>query len=299
MDAIVPTVPDRQSGLPRETAIRQITARILGVPTMRRHKLSNTAVTHQSYVHVTVLFENGVSGHGEAATLGGPRWAEESVEAIKVNIDTYLAPALIGRAGCDLTAVDGIMAAAARRNYAAKSAINAALLDALGRSVNLSAAHLLGGVVRDRISVIWALASGDAGQEVEEAQEKIAARQFNRFKIKLGFAEPRVDLQRLARLRRDLPEGTEIIADINQGWSEATLRKWLPALEDLDLALIEQPLEAANMDGMARIARASSVPIMLDEGVFTPAEALRGGALGAGLGVDPAPEIIDRFARKG
>ena len=37
-------------------------------------------------------------GIGEAATLGGPRWSEESVESIKATIDTYLAPALIGAA---------------------------------------------------------------------------------------------------------------------------------------------------------------------------------------------------------
>ena len=85
---------DVQPDLMRDTAIRRIETRILDVPTLRQHKLSNTAVTRQNYVHVDVLLENGVVGHGEASTLGGPRWSEESVEAIKVNIDTYLAPAL-------------------------------------------------------------------------------------------------------------------------------------------------------------------------------------------------------------
>jgi hypothetical protein len=35
----------------------------------------------------------------EAATLGGPRWSEESVEAMKANIDAYLAPAILDQRG--------------------------------------------------------------------------------------------------------------------------------------------------------------------------------------------------------
>jgi len=65
--------------LAKDTAIRSIHATIVEAPTRRRHKLSNTEVTHQGYVLVRVLLDNGVSGIGEASTLGGPRWAEESV----------------------------------------------------------------------------------------------------------------------------------------------------------------------------------------------------------------------------
>ena len=146
----------------------------------------------------------------------------------------------------------------------------------------MSAATLLGGAQRDRIPAIWALASGDVGQEIEEAQAKIAARQFNRFKIKLGFSDIRADLDRLERLRASLPAGTEIVADVNQGWSEADCLRWLPALEDLGLSLVEQPLEAGNMEGMGRLAKRAGIPLMLDEAVFTPHEAMRGVAMGAG-----------------
>lgn len=285
MDVIAATSPDPGDMPPeliRDTAIRGITTRILDVPTRRQHRLSNTAVTAQNYVHVEVLFENGVRGHGEASTLGGPRWAEESVEAIKVNIDTYLAPALIGQPGCGVEAATARLDQAAKRNFAAKSALNAALLDALGRTLGVSAAHLLGGAVRNRFPAIWALASGDAGQEVEEAQAKIEARQFRRFKVKLGFAGIREDLDRLARLRRDLPTETEIIVDVNQGWSEADCLRWLPAFAALEVALVEQPLDAGDMEGMGRVSKASPIPLMLDEAVFTTHEARRGVAMGAG-----------------
>ncbi len=59
----------------KDTAIRGISATIVDAPTRRRHRLSNTEITHQGFVIVRVLLENGVSGIGEASTLGGPRWA--------------------------------------------------------------------------------------------------------------------------------------------------------------------------------------------------------------------------------
>src|SRR3954470_24594785 len=80
--------------LARDLAVESIRATIVEVPTIRKHKLSQTSVTAQAYVIVQARLANGVEGIGEAATLGGPRWSEESVEAIKANIDTYLAPAI-------------------------------------------------------------------------------------------------------------------------------------------------------------------------------------------------------------
>ncbi|MCA0044530.1 muconate/chloromuconate family cycloisomerase [Celeribacter litoreus] len=270
------------ASLQAETAIRSISARIIAAPTRRKHKLSNTSVNHQGYIFVEVTLENGVVGYGEGSTLGGPRWAEESVEAMKANIDAYIAPALIGHPACELERAAKLMAGACKRNNSAKSAVDMALLDATGKTLGVPAHVLLGGAQHQSFSAIWALASGDAAQEVEEAQGMIEKGWFNRFKIKLGFADPATDLGRLAALQKALPAGTDIIADVNQGWSEADCIRYLPRLEDLGVSLIEQPLPADQMAGMARVAQRSAIPIMMDEGVFTPAEAFDGCAKAAG-----------------
>lgn len=90
------SLPLNTTGLARDLTITSVRSTIVDVPTVRQHKLSQTSVTAQSYVIVQVRLANDVEGIGEAATLGGPRWSEEGVEAIKANIDSYLAPALIG-----------------------------------------------------------------------------------------------------------------------------------------------------------------------------------------------------------
>ena len=160
----------------RDLAVASVRSTIVDVPTVRRHKLSQTSVTAQSYVLVRVRLANGAEGVGEAATLGGPRWSEESVEAIKANTDAYLAPAVLGQRA-DLFEAAGIrLDQAAKRNNAAKAAVETALFDAVGKTLGLPASALLGGAVRDRVPVLWTLASGDPAQEVDEAEGKLVAR---------------------------------------------------------------------------------------------------------------------------
>ena len=144
------------------------------------------------------------------------------------------------------------MTRAASRNNAARAAVEAALFDAAGHSLGLPASTLLGGVVRDRIEVLWALASGDADQEIDEARRKLAAREHRRFKIKLGFHSPADDMARLTRIVEALP-GCEIVCDVNQGWTEATAIRYLPRLQDLGVVLIEQPLRPGLLAATARV----------------------------------------------
>lgn len=266
----------------RDTRIAAIETRIVDCITTRRHKLSNTEITHQSYVIVETKLASGAVGYGEASTLGGPRWSEESVEAIKANIDTYIAPALIGQPALGFEANGMRMKKAVSRNSSARAAVDSALYDAVGKTLDLPATAFLGGPVRDRIEVLWALASGDADQEIEEAKAKLAAREHRRFKIKLGFYDPAEDMVRLRKIMSAMPEGTEMVVDVNQGWSEATAIRYLPELAEMNIALIEQPLRPGLMEATARVAARSSIPIMTDEAAFSTQEIAQNAAAATG-----------------
>ncbi|MBS0561482.1 MAG: mandelate racemase [Proteobacteria bacterium] len=269
------------AGLTSDLAIVSIDSTIVDVPTVRRHKLSQTSVTAQSYVIVELRLANGAEGIGEAATLGGPRWSEESVEAIKANIDAYLAPALIGLRADRPAAAGARMDAAAKRNNAAKAAIETAIFDALGRTLGVPAALLLGGVVRDRVPVLWTLASGDPGQEIEEAEGKLEARLHDTFKVKIGALTPDTDLARLRRLAAALGGRARLIVDANQAWDETTALRCLPVLADLGVALVEQPVPAWNIAALVRLRARAAVPLLADECVFTAHDMLAVAAAGA------------------
>ena len=258
------------------TRIRAISCEILDVPTIREHKLSALSVTAQSFVLARVLTEDGVEGIGEAATLGGPRWAEESVETIKCIIDGYLAPALAGHQIGQIRAARAIMDQAAKRNHAAKGAVETALWDALGKSLNQPIHACLGGAVRDHVPVLWALASGDPEQEIDEALAMIEASRHREFKVKIGARHPAEDIDRLQRIARGIEgRGRLKVIDANQAWDETTAHHWAPALAEIGVGLLEQPLPGWNVAGMARLAAGRSVPILADESAVTPQDVFR------------------------
>lgn len=266
----------------RQTAIKEIRAQIVSLPSIRAHKLSNTEFTSREFVLVRVRLANGFEGLGEASVLGGPRWAEESVESIEAVISRYLAPVLIDCPAARPAEAAARMARAAFRNNSAKGAVETAIFDALARTLDVPVSTLFGGALRDSVPVLWALASGDAEQEIEEARDKIARREHRDFKIKLGFASPEDDMRRLRRLRDGVPDMARLIVDVNQAWSEADCRRFLPALQELGVDLIEQPLPGDDFEGMARIAARSPIPLMVDEAAFSHREIARAGAMGCG-----------------
>ena len=161
------------------------------------------------------------------------------------------------------------MDAAAKRNNAAKSAIESALFDAVGKTLNVPAVQLLGGAVRESMPVLWTLASGDPDQEIEEAERKLDARLHDTFKVKIGAQSPDADMVRMRRLGKALQGRATLIVDANQAWDEATARRCLPILADCGVKLVEQPLPDWDIAGMARLRQRSDMPLLADESVFT------------------------------
>lgn len=279
---MLPIARDMDAAAQRDLVVQAIETIIVDVPTLRQHKLSQTSVTAQNYVLVRLRLAGGAEGIGEAATLGGPRWSEESVEAIKANIDAYLGPAIQGMRADLFEEAGRRMDLAAKRNNAAKGAVETALFDAVGKALGVPAWTLLGGAVRDRIPVLWTLASGDVGQEIEEAREKLHRRLHRTFKVKIGAAAPEVDLDRMRRLVDALAGRAEFIVDANQAWDEAASARCLPVLRELGVRLVEQPVPAWNVPAMARLRQRPDVPPLLaDESVFDAHDMLRVASAGA------------------
>jgi muconate cycloisomerase len=117
--------------------------------------------------------------------------------------------------------------------------------------------------------VLWTLASGDPGQEVEEAERKLAAQLHRMFKVKIGALAPEADMARMRALATKLQGRAELIVDANQAWDETIAARYLPQLADMGVTLVEQPVPAWNIEAMARLrARAVTPPLLADECVF-------------------------------
>jgi muconate cycloisomerase len=261
--------------------IQSIEAVLVDLPTIRAHKLAMTTMMRQTLVIVRLGCSDGVTGLGEATTIGGLAYGEQSPESIKSAIDTYIAPLLIG---VDATRVNVAMqnvAATVQGNSFAKSAVEIALLDAQGQRLGLPIHALLGGAVRDALPVLWTLASGDAALDVSEALELIEARRHRVFKLKIGSRELAADIAHVQSIRRGLGDDVMLTVDVNQAWDEPTAVRGIAALEAAGVGLIEQPVARRNRRALARLAARFDVPIMADEAVHDAIDAFDLAAEGA------------------
>ena len=77
---------------------KNIETLLVSIPTIRPHKMAVATMHTQTLVLVKITTDDGFVGWGEATTIGGLGYAEESPESIKTNIDSYFAQ--IGRASC-------------------------------------------------------------------------------------------------------------------------------------------------------------------------------------------------------
>ena len=253
--------------------IEQVEAFIVDVPTIRPHVLAMATMYRQTLCLVRIRCSDGVEGLGEATTIGGLSYGPESPEGIKLAIDSYFAPIL---EVCDPTRPAQTMARIAKHvvgNNFAKCAIEMALLDAQGKRCGLPVSELLGGRVRDRLPVLWTLASGDTATDVEEAERMIDCGRHNAFKLKIGKRELAQDVAHVGAIKRALGDRASVRVDVNMAWDETTARAGIDMLADVGCDLVEQPISRSNRAGMARLAARARIPIMADEALQGPAVA--------------------------
>jgi len=263
------------------TTISSIEAILVDLPTIRAHQLAMATMQQQTLVIVRLRCSDGIEGIGEATTIGGLSYGDESPEGIKLTIDTYLAPALVGQ---DVTNIHAAMARlnkVARGNRFAKSALESAMLDAQGKRLNVPLATLLGGAVRETLPVLWTLASGDTARDIEEAERFLEERRHNTFKLKIGRRSVREDVAHVSAIKRALGDRARVTVDVNQAWNEADAATGIAMLEAAGIDLIEQPTPREQRTALARLAARFVVPIMADEAVTGPEDAMELARLGA------------------
>ena len=254
--------------------ITSVEAILVDLPTIRAHKLSMTTMQQQTMVVIRLRSSDGIEGIGEATTIGGLSYGEESPEGIKLTIDTYLAPALIGQDATNINAAMLTLNKVARGNRFTKSGLETALLDAQGKRLGVPVSALLGGAVRKTLPVLWTLASGDTARDIEEAEMLLNERRHNTFKLKIGRRSVREDVAHVSKIKAALGDRARVTVDVNQAWNEVDAALGIQALEAAGIDLIEQPTPRENRGALARLAARFIVPIMADEGVTGPEDAL-------------------------
>lgn len=254
--------------------IDKIETCILDIPTIRGHVLSMATMRTQSAVLVRIRFSDGSEGIGEGTTIGGLSYGPESPESIQSAIDTYIAPVLVGRDADNVNDAVQLIDKLVKANRIAKTAVETALWDGLGKRLGVPLSQLFGGAVHSRLPVAWTLASGNSETDISEALEMIEIGRHNIFKLKIGKRGVRDDVAHVAKIKAAVGDRASIRVDVNTAWSLQDARWGLAGLEDVGCELVEQPVPARYRRAMSELTSGFKIAVMADEALNGPEDAI-------------------------
>ena len=220
-------------------------------------------------VLVEVEDSDGVIGHGEAPVV--PAVTGEDEPGIRAALTGPLHDVVLGVGTDDLPDLLSRVAGAVPGRPSARAGVDVALHDLAARRAGVPLAVLLGGEVGD-VPTDVTVAAGDAASLAAAACDRVADG-FTALKLKVG-TDAATDVARVRAVRSAVGASVVIRLDTNQGWTPDQAVRVIRALEDAGagVELVEQPVPAADLDGLARVTAAVSTPVMADEAVFTLAD---------------------------
>ncbi|HXG49967.1 MAG TPA: mandelate racemase/muconate lactonizing enzyme family protein [candidate division Zixibacteria bacterium] len=188
-------------------------------------------------------------------------------------INEVFGPAIVGADPFDVEAIMLRLDSLAARAEPAKSGVDLALFDLMGKAAGLPACKLLGGAVRTRVRVTRLMGMYPP-REMAEKVKPLVSRGCSALKLKVGttLAE---DVERVKAVREAVGPSVMIAVDFNQVCSVKEAIRRIEAMEPYDVALVEQPVKAGDVKGMAEVKKRVRTRIMADESVNTVQDALR------------------------
>ena len=253
----------------------KITAVRLGqiaVPLRVPFKTALRTVDSVRDVVVEIDTDTGEKGFGEAPPTGVI--TGDTTGAIIGAIQDHIAGKLIGRDVDEFEDVIQEVQKAVVHNTSAKAAVDMALYDLYGQLYHIPVYKLLGGARRTIVTDIT-ISVNPPEQMAEDAVDAVK-RGYDTIKVKVGV-NPSLDVERLLAIRRATGPDVRIRIDANQAWTPKQAVRILDQMEErgIGLELVEQPVKAADFDGLKYVTDRSPVPVLADEAVFSPEDALR------------------------
>lgn len=290
-----------------DASIAAVEAAAVRIEGQRHFRISEGATkVHTSVVLRLRTDRDDLEGHAEIVSAP-PGKPEEFVEEILGAVQRYVAPALVGVAVAERTAAMQRVEQRLKGRPWTKAAVNVALYDLHAKALGVPVAELLGGRLATRVPVIGPV----IGIMAPEAMAAEAAAQgeagFRAVKIKVG-ENVTADVRRVAAVREALGADVALRVDANDHYRPVDAVRLARAIERYDIEHLEQPVSRRDLLGMAEVRRGCGIPVMTDDAVATPEEAMQAIRLGAcdrmkvkvtKHGLDGARVIVEMLAAAG
>lgn len=254
------------------TSVAELRVHRVTCPLLRPFTTAVRTTSSIDVVLVEARSSDGRSGWGEAPASW--RVTGESPEGINAAVIGPISQAVVGLPLGDRDAWTAGISGAVSLNAAARSAVECALFDLEAQLAGVPLHALLGsenGSKPASIRTDMTLSAASIDDLVAQASEHLAAG-FRSLKVKVTSAQDTVST--LIELRSALGSEIDLRVDANQAWDPQRAIRTIRALEDagVGLSLVEQPVAARDIPGMAQVNAAVDTPIMADESVWTRAE---------------------------
>lgn len=255
---------------PGPATIRRVEALRVALPLAKPMLMAGVRLDVAQNVLVRIEASDGAVGWGEATAA--PTMTGELAAGMVAAVE-HLAPLLVGQDVRLHAALAQRCVQAIHGNGGAKSAIDMALLDLVGRRAGVPMCDLLGGPLRDAARPMWLLGNPSVEADLAEARAKMEEG-FTFFKLKVGVKPLRDELESARRFRAELGDEVLLCADANMGFTLPQAHAFLRGAGDLGLMFLEQPVRAEDMRGMQALTALGAVPICADEGIAGAGEVL-------------------------
>ena len=243
----------------------------ISVPLRTPFKTALRTVNSVEDVIVEIHTDCGAVGYGEAPPTGAITGGITG--AIIGAIQDHIAKTIIGR---DVDEFETLLQSVQKcvvKNSSAKAAVDMALWDLYGQLYNIPVYKLLGGARKNIVTDIT-ISVNDPETMVKDALIAVE-RGYDCLKMKVGV-NPALDVARLSAVRNAVGKDIVIRIDANQAWQPKEAVKILNKMQDqgLDIELVEQPVKAHDFEGLKYVTERSYVPVLADEAVFSPEDAM-------------------------
>ena len=244
----------------------------ISVPLITPFKTALRTVHSIEDIIVEIHTDTGHIGYGEAPPTGVI--TGDTKGGIIGALQDHIIKSLIGMEIEDLEGIMVKLDQAVVGNHSAKAAVDMAIYDLFGQLYNAPLYKLFGGNKKEVFTDVTI--SVNEPEEMAQDSRKAIEKGFKTIKIKVGV-DPSKDLERMKAIREAIGYDVEIRIDANQAWKPQEAVRILKEMEEagIRLELVEQPVAAHDIEGLKFVTDNVSIPVMADESVFSPQDALR------------------------
>ncbi|WP_035380969.1 dipeptide epimerase [Fervidicella metallireducens] len=243
----------------------------ISVPLIRPFKTALRTVDSVEDVIVKIITDTGNIGYGEAPPT--PVITGDTIGSIVGAIKEVISKNIIGMKIEDFEEILIKLDKCMIKNTSAKAAVDIALYDLFGQLYGAPLYKILGGGKKELVTDITI--SVNTPEQMALDSLEAVKKGYTTLKIKVG-KDSEMDIKRLKAVREAVGEEIKLRIDANQGWTPKEGVRILRKMEDsgIDIEFVEQPVNAYDIDGLKFVTDNVYIPVMADESVFSPKDAL-------------------------